>query len=88
MKFQLIMLLVVLLGALVMIHAEETTKGPDGQDSVDMKFPVRGKIGNVNVNPAPIKYVPSDKGYYYYICYLRYCDSRYCYYTCYIYYIN
>ncbi len=36
MKFQVIMLLVVLLGALVMIHAEETTKGPDGQDSVDM----------------------------------------------------
>ena len=85
MKFQLIMLLVVLLGASVMIHADDTTKSPDGQNSVDMQFPVRGKRGNVNVNPAPIKYVPSEKGYCYYICYLRYCDSKYCYYTCYIY---
>jgi hypothetical protein len=84
MKFQAIMLLVVLLGALVMIQADDTTKSPDGQNSVDMQFPVRGKIGNVNVNPAPVKFVPTDKGYYYY-CYLRYCDSRYCYYTCYIY---
>jgi hypothetical protein len=84
MKFQAIMLLVVLLGALVMIQADDTTKSPDGQNSVDMQFPVRGKIGNINVNPAPIKYVPTDKAYYY-ICYLRYCDSRYCYYTCYIY---
>jgi hypothetical protein len=83
MKFQVIMLLVVLLGTLVMIHADDTTKSPDGQDIIDMKFPVR-KIGNVNVNPAPVRFVPSDKATYHYTCYLQNCDSRYCYYKCYL----
>jgi hypothetical protein len=83
MKFQVIMLLVVLLGALVMIHADDTTKSPDGQDSVVMKFPIR-KIGNVYVNPPPVKYVPSDKTTYHYTCYRQGCDGRYCYYDCYL----
>jgi hypothetical protein len=84
MKFQAIMLLVVLLGALVMINADDTKTGPDGQDIIEMQFPVRGKIGNVNVNPAPIKYVSTEKCLYCY-CNLRNCDIKYCYYYCFPY---
>jgi hypothetical protein len=69
MKFQVIFVLVVLLQVLVILNADETAsnKSPDDQNTVNMVFPARGKIGNVNVNPAPTK--SASKGYFEWLCF-------------------
>jgi hypothetical protein len=80
MKFQAIFCLVVFLQVLVSFNADETasTKSPDDQNTVNMVFPFRGKIGNVNVNPAPTESASKGYAYFDWLCLDPYFWCRSC----------